>query len=111
MARHDLGVFDVGAVVQLAATFTDDDGTPADPGDVVLRIADPDGGVSEIDIDGLTHTGDGRFEYAAVASEPAKWWKAGWYGTDGVTAVLIEDWYVRPYPFDGPTRVIDGGTP
>lgn len=85
-------IYDIGDTPIVKATFKVD-GIETDPGEVTLKVQDPDGDVQTYTLSGATivRTGEGVYEKSLSASKPGKW-HYRWVGTDPA-AGAEEGWF------------------
>jgi len=73
-------LFDYGDELKVTATFTDEDGAPADPGTVVFKTKDPAGAVTTYEFGTaveVTKVGTGVYKLLFTPSAEGDWyWRA-----------------------------------
>lgn len=90
-----IDAYDVGDVVTLAATFTDPDGTAADPTTVTVSIQEPDGTEST---PAAVQDSTGVYHYDLTLSASGRW-RARIAGTGAIVAAAEWNGYVRESVF------------
>jgi hypothetical protein len=88
------GPYDIGDAVELAADFTDLDGTPADPTEVLLLIRAPDDTVATIEQADLANPSTGEWTYLLLIDQSG-WYRYRFEGSGAVTAAEEKRFRVR----------------
>lgn len=90
------GPFDIGDEIVLSADFTDENGNPANPVTVTLKILDPAGATTTFTT--FTQPLTGRYEHSLVITMSGRW-HYRFEGVGGVTQAEEHDFSVRQSVF------------
>ena len=86
--------YDVGDMVRLTASFTNEQGEPADPDTVVLRIRKGDGSVLDVDAESIAYDEPGEYHYDVEPDRAGKW-TYSFDGTGTIDQSATGEFYVR----------------
>lgn len=101
--------YDIGDVAQLEASFTDEDGAPADPTTVTATVRDPSGNVSSYIVTSgqIIRDGVGAYHLDVPVDEAGDWF-ASFVGTGAIASIEEVSFFgrTRLADADGPGRVL-----